>query len=463
MESSDRMCKPDWDPQKVGYNTAGCAQLQSGAGDKFKDSLRNLPPAEQQRRIDEFKKSGESAEAKAGQAAPSIEDKGSCDVTTVGHEALGHSMWGHDNGDGDGNGIKGGGGGIASRAGWTAAGCQAMRENAFGNDGKWRYDAKRTQYYTRENDPAKQWSVLDGKPLFRQPPGAPPPGDGKPPRIDPPAPNPARLVMDESAPKAGGASGAKPDVSNVPPGPSLTGTDIKHKPRPGESSLDNLLAGIKTKARVPADENDPLPPQPAGVSPPPPSSPPAPPAVTLMYDESAPKQQAATSSASNRFQAARSDPPPSGGGEGMASTSLTYDEGAPKGQSSGGGTNSISVGKAVGSARLTYDESAPKGQAPSSGGLNGYLPLGPGMGELSPAGSLGSGTVIKAQGIPPTGLSSDFFKEGGTFGDASGDDNDEKKRRRAAGRRSEGESRRAPASLDTGRRAGGGSRRGGEP
>ena len=36
---------------------------------------------------------------------PSIERVQACDAKTVGHEALGHSMWGHPNGSADGNGI----------------------------------------------------------------------------------------------------------------------------------------------------------------------------------------------------------------------------------------------------------------------------------------------------------------------------------------------------------------------
>ncbi len=227
-------CGPDGE-HKV--NTAGCAQVNSsgeeaGRVQAFIDDLNrrrnrtgNLTQAEiddkaaAEARYQELKKDGSVFNSASSPIAPSIEDTNACTAGTVGHEALGHSMFGHPNGASDGHGIglekTGGGGG-----GWTPEGCDAMRRNAFANSGKWRWDANRTTYYVQS---PRQFNLRSDKVMG--------------PTIRPPLPTgtrPAdqggetgRVVFDDNAEKAR-------------PGP---GEPAAQKTNPPEGKQDTYVAG----------------------------------------------------------------------------------------------------------------------------------------------------------------------------------------------------------------------------
>ncbi len=62
--------------------------------------------------------------------------------------------------------------------GWSDLGCQRMREVSFPNDGKWKYNADQKDYVVKTTDESRYLDLAGGKPIFRQPPGAPGAGGG---------------------------------------------------------------------------------------------------------------------------------------------------------------------------------------------------------------------------------------------------------------------------------------------
>jgi len=164
---------------------AGCAQLQGGEDplDHF-IKLFNGDREKATTALAQLESSGHSGgQSQSGQAAPSIEDSGSCDADTVGHEALGHSMLGHPNGASDGKGIgltqDPAGAGINNRkypgGGWSGEGCAAMVGAAFPVEqykdqiGELAYDFDKPVYYTQP-DKTLWLDINQQPPIFNKTP-----------------------------------------------------------------------------------------------------------------------------------------------------------------------------------------------------------------------------------------------------------------------------------------------------
>lgn len=259
--AASKMCKdfepvPQFPPNTPTKNVAGCAQLQRVAGP---ENLDNNPSAKARLSALGTPSYGGSL------SAPSIEQKGACDKDTIGHEAQGHSQWGHPNGSGDGKGIglgddgKGGGeAGAGGKGGWDPAGCTQMKMNSYANDGRFKYNRKRQNYYF--HDPNPKVRLQDMKKLFgpEDIPGDPGP-DTPPPllagRDYPP------VEIKQSPP------GVRPDppsrIAQAEQSKSKA-PESKHKRKPGvvtmQDAVNLLLANSSTSTpkRVPPLEDSPL-------------------------------------------------------------------------------------------------------------------------------------------------------------------------------------------------------------
>ncbi len=467
-DTAGEMCG---EPPETRPTVAGCAQLQSGASNGWDAKTKAA-----------MKQSGEGTESAGGVAAPSIEKSGACDTGTVGHEALGHSMWGHPNGSADGHGIgvtmiwnpnatdraqevlvmnnmvkdlarhardlgldvgappdpmlavgirtrngvkvaaEGGG---AGGGGWTGEGCAAMRGSAFANDGRWKYDPSRQQYYVRA-EPERQWDLMEGKQLFLQPPGAPPPGDATPPTIG--GQPPTTITFDDNFFKSIGADGAGAGKGTSGPqgggaaGGGTASADERHRRPQGPltATLSGSGGGAAANTYKQSGED--------GNAINPPRLPDPPPggggkgSAKIGFDDDAPKNGSNSGASVQKGGsfATKVDQPPGdtsgitsvgsnsgaiasmGSGPGSGSR-LNSDDNAPRGGYSLGGKGS-SIG---------YDDSAPKNgstaSASSSGG--GVVGLGGGSRGIDPnAGSITS--QIKAAGST---LDDGFFKQVGDF------------------------------------------------
>jgi hypothetical protein len=419
-ETADKMCNPAWTP-KDGYNTAGCAMVQGGAIDKLKSMY---PPDSPERAlIDKFEKE-EGRSAALGKPAPSIEDIGACTGDIVGHEAIGHSEMGMPNGKSHGKGIglpsPGYTGDGAPPGAWTAQGCASFVESALPNPGRWKYNAARTQYYTRVAEPANQWNLLGGGQLFHPLPPLPPPGSGGIPPTG--ARPPPAFSYDEAAPRAppsdppgsagvpsGNGGGGNPPSASADSGspssdpgagsasnpPPATSPDIAHKKQSGAALSQILLAALKPSngsgtAAPAGNPSGPPPPIDAmeSRSAPVPVSPGGGATSRLLYDESAKKAPAAGRLAeSSPYSPPEGNSAAAGDRKTAGTRSLIYDEGAAKG---GNGSSAKA---------LTYDESTPKNGRSGLAGSEAGAPVDDGTGA--------AGDTAKGGGIGA--LSSDFF------------------------------------------------------
>jgi hypothetical protein len=415
----DRLPDPPAGPG--GWNPAvkGCAVLaKSNPGDierQLRDAFlregldpdRGVGLTKFNKRMEEIQKDMNNSGGSDG-VLPSIEEGSSCSPGIVGHEALGHSMWGHPNGESDGNGIgfsvDAGSGEGGSGSGWTPAGCTAMRGAAYPNDGRWKYDPNRQQYYVKENDPGKQWDLMSGRKVFRPPTPPPPPGRrSQPPPIT--GGGGGNIVYNEGAPKqpppsGGGGGGGSPAASDPasPAQPPAT-AGIPHKKRPQDMIVDALVGDLKNVTPAQASELPPIPADQTGFPPP---SPKGAGSARITYDEGASKVRLGSAGSGVMKPTVDSAPPP---GEGFGgSTSLTYDEGAPKGQGDSGAPVAVGSGSGKGSSKsLTYDESAAKGQASGSGSGSGVIRLGAAAAEAGAAAAAGSGTGTGLGDLPGPG------------------------------------------------------------
>lgn len=376
MEADETMCSKQvvengklvWKPA-----TGGCAEKRAARG-------KTTPPPTDRAEYDAWLQRQEGhGGAKVGGpggVAVSIEDKSNCVAGTIGHEALGHSQMGEPNGEGHGHGIgneKGSGSG-----GWTAAGCQSMRNNAFDNNGRWTWNPKQTTYYVKPKDPSQFKDFKKPEPIFKSggvvasgPPGGTPGPVGS-----------DRLITTDGTPKT------KPtDIKKLPQGgfAMQDGEGERHKRRPGDQLVDNgsdapdedeKLQGVKGRA---------APPTPNG---------PVKPRTSLTYDESAPKRMSGSGG---------------GGVAGAEPVPVDLYSGTSSGQSDAYAPGNTPPGSAsappadIGSARastITFDESAPKGAkgsglssgadrapASSAGGLVQSIARDPNAGAGRPGGN----------------------------------------------------------------------------
>lgn len=470
--SSDKMCGDPPTAQNPNPQVAGCAQLQAGAGARLRQRYTDPTDA-----ANLAAQANETQEGAAGVAAPSIEDAGQCTKDIVAHEALGHSQMGMPNGESHGKGIgrplPGGAEGTAT-GDWTEEGCAEMFQNGFDNsDQRWKYDRNRQNYYTKIEDPAKQWDLLGGGQLFKPPPGPPPPGRRK---GDRPKGGPQQITYDEGAgPNPGSRSigregaggsvaGGSPPAASPPAAASNDFppvADVKHKRKPGESVNSILVENVKSPPEPKSVANDDAPvPQTVPAAPPPPPGGKGGSPQRITYDESAPKGRSGGDSGnSGIMRPSLPSPPGEAGGY-----STTYDESAPK--------NGPSIGGGGGKTTIGYDESAPKnGASIGSSIIRMGSAVGEGAAAASAAASLpsasdkgsslsaGIGSIkLSPGGFNGSSMSSDFFQSSnGTSSDDDEKKEEERRRRRAAG----GERRRGPASLSEG--APGSRYRGGTP
>ena len=258
--------------ERLKHDTAGCAGVAAGEVE--------LPVIERKRRekaerlcaekpddpscVDEtVKKLKEDEEEHnpnkvntAGGATGSIEDRDACDAGTVSHEAIGHSMFGHPNGKGDGHGI-GFDDGPDRGDGWTGEGCAAMRRNAFdnpmGSNGKrkYQYFASKTNYWNKVENPELQIDLQNTPPLFgpaNNPPAGPTGGGG---RQLAGVTGGSRVLFDDSQKRPNNNTNSS---SSGTPVQETAGPGSRHKKVGGGSPADQLLAGL---ADNPAGDNRP--------------------------------------------------------------------------------------------------------------------------------------------------------------------------------------------------------------
>ncbi len=441
-QMSDWMCEqkiPDPtdtnNPPRMIYDTktAGCAQMNSvDGGQDLKNKIIELKAREAagkasgadaatvQRgkdatdRIKEIEDHNKGTASSSSPIAPSIEDSRACNYQIVSHEAIGHSMFGHPNGTGDGFGIgfekdqKGMG------TSWDNDGCIAIRKNAFRNDGKWKYDPNRQTYYTEPKDPASLWDFRAGKKLFgphNDPPLAGP--TGTPPILQRGG---KTIVMDDNVPKTANPSdqktAGKAELANATPDV----TDPRHKRRPGIAGADNkqgtpvsdpsLKPNLLEKPRLPGPNGKPIA------------------TKSVSFDDGAAKNSSSTESGSSVGSIGKSkiDAPPGenafagrggslGGGNG-GSDSAYFDDEATKTQPSTGSQSPTGSGSA-GSARggsFGFDDSAAKSPG-GSAALSASGDRNPASTDFGSSGYGGGKFLGVSKGSSSAGLSgSEFFK-----------------------------------------------------
>lgn len=378
MESPAKMCDAWKDKPKgiLDLDVAGCAQVQAAGGSISAETRQRL------------QQSGGStlAEFSGGGSAPSIERPDACTAGVVAHESQGHSQFGQPNGSVDGNGIgtdppgtqaNGGPEGGGSFDGWTGLGCQHMRENSFANDGKWKYNPARKNYFKMEMDPARQWDLKAGRKLFGNP-DAPDGGKDTPPPMtagpDSPPMDPKKSppgVTPESPQRVGNADISKPDAPQS-----------KHKKKLGvqtpQDIANNVLAqsGTSTPPTIPNIDDKPL------------NDPKLLPPVleqsgfkgsqssaSIGYNEGASKNSGAAispesySNGSSPSMGSVSGAPTAGSLTPGGGASVGYNEGAAKGEAAGSVISSSEVGARVGrsgSGPVTVGGSANSGRDPAS-------------------------------------------------------------------------------------------------
>ncbi len=233
---------------------AGCAQLRSGTNDpRFK---RDAKP------------DGEHMSAASGGVAASIEVFYGQNDLVVSHESLGHSEMGKPNGSRYGNGI----GEFTTPPeqpepetlvrDWTKpAGCDVLKSKALDNSKRFSWDPSQQTYYTKQTNPAYQYDLMNGTPLFNKSGGPPPPPSGP---LAQDSPN-QRIGFDDNAtgkeaPLTTGSASVGVDKLKPKKGEKAD-ADMRHKRKPA----DALLARISGKKSGDDADTDP----PAVIVPPP--------------------------------------------------------------------------------------------------------------------------------------------------------------------------------------------------
>ncbi len=330
--------KESWDT-----NTAGCAEMASGAKD--------LDPTKAQ----QMQASGHGGSKAKGSVAASIEVPKGHTASVVAHEAQGHSQFGKPNGSKYGNGIgddeskeQGTGGDD-----WNEVGCAQMRATALPNDRRFSFDPARVTYYVKPKNPEAFYDIANDPPIFK---GAPQVASGSktPPLTTPPG---TTTVLVDT-----------PKAQNPSTPPPLAGTktatnedpkdDIRHRKL---GMARKLLAGVRageTSEETLEDDLKPVTDKPS----PPSAGNPVKAGPTTEYDDSAPKGRLGSGSGGS----AGSDAPPTitnyGGDDAPASTAAL--ESAANSDSARyiSQPGSLVLGAAGGNTTL-YDDSAPKGGA----------------------------------------------------------------------------------------------------
>jgi hypothetical protein len=283
-----------------------------------------------------------------------------------------------------------------------------MYANALPNVHRFAYDASRAVYWVRETDPAKQYNLIGGPPLFGPPQRPPPPGPNQPPRIDTP-----RLTIDESTPKQ-----QPPGTPVATPGTGTSGAFVaspgvldKHRKKPDFSAVDALVAGISNAGRNKKFSDDAITLSPGSPGVPPPTAP-GKPGPRLVFDEGAKKNPSAGGESRTTEPSSSNILPGDASFSGSGSSQgLTFDENAAKGANAPGGK---------GASGLAFDESAAKGA-----NLGGGTPR---PGETSPGPSVGFGAAIGGDVQAGNSiLDDDFFKKIGKMAQ------EERQRRRQTG------------------------------
>jgi hypothetical protein len=361
--TADQMCGNFDQTKEV---ASGCASMPSGTDANLLQRAKTSGGGEV---------SGSAGAA--GQAVPSIEDSGSCNATTVAHEAQGHSMFGWPNGSAAGMGIgdpsqtnAGGGGGGDN---WTGLGCARMRETAIPNDGRWKWDPNRKIYYTPASTPEQMWDFQEGRQLFRRPKPQGPDGGGGT-LVGDPRPKPdGTLVMVDAVSKNGKAK------STGGKGGSL----IRHKKKT-EEAIDQLLGNLSG----PRSSLSVAPPS-GGVSGNAPSGGGKADSSSLVFDDAVGKNGGGAGDASSSSQESYVPPSPGGGGGG-GGAGLTFNDSVAKGDT---GTTP-EAGNAGGGGGAANSSSAAAGLAAGA----------------SPSGDAASGASVGAGSGLNASMDDDFFQ-----------------------------------------------------
>ncbi len=460
-QMADHMCqiyKTDANGNRVlDTDTAGCAQLNSSGAEKKKydEEIAKLekkakgspPDAAAQKRLDDIKAHNQGSGAGGGSSpiAPSIEDLGACTNSVVSHEAIGHSMFGHPNGKGDGFGIGFEEGGDGD--GWTDEGCLAIRRNAFTNDGKWKYEPARETYYVEPKDPSAWWQLDSGRQLFNKPNNPP----GNIPAIRPPLISDAgnTIVMDDGAAKgsndAGSAKSSKSSgkgtgggqLSSTPP----TAVDPRHRLRPRPAGEEATGGTRKAGTPIAGASEEVIFPEKPRLSPPN-NKPVGTKSVGFDDDAAKGESRGGGGSAVGNVGSLKVDKMPGGsfgrggeigGGGSGGSSGFAFDDDAGKGEASGStpGRSGGGAGAGPGESRsggFAFDDEASKGAPGGVGAAVGMT----GSAERSPSG-VGPATFGQGKALGgSSGFSgNEFFGNVGRDGeDSSDEESDEKLRQR---------------------------------
>lgn len=431
---SDQMCqqtKPGPNNTKIlDTATAGCAQVQSRVPElanieaEFRGEQTGTKEEIDKKWEDflkEAKKHSPSFGDNAGNdIAPSIEDREGCTASIANHEAIGHSMFGHPNGKGDGNGIgvKGDNGDDGQAPYWTPSGCAAMFRNAIDNPGgKFKYDPNRTTYYTGLGRPLPL-----GEPIFKEIAGIPPGGPvTQRPPMGPPGGRVSVVTQDLPPKNGSGSRGRTPTGNggtrdNGPAQPD--GTDIPVVDQDGRhrKPSDRLLDGLGEDPDLAPD--------------------------TYATADGAPESGGGSGSARIGFNDSAKKRKPgavsgNGGGGGPVGPKATspgptlFGEDATVGEDSFADSGSAGAGGFAGGAsgRVGFDDSAKKRRPGSSSGSNrrpssvyGGEAGGPGsggggegsgslvVGAPTPAAEAGNGLVIDRFDPLESSLGDEFFE-----------------------------------------------------
>lgn len=391
-QTADKMCG-DYD-SKIEF-AGGCAESRAARGFEVAMSKEERDRAEAQNGKEGLGKGS------VGGMASSIEDAGNCSSGTVGHEALGHSQFGHPNGASDGNGIglsETGGG-----EGWTGAGCVAMFGNAFENDGRWTYDPQRVTYYTKPKNEEAWKDLMNPEPIFKQQKQFA--QQAQPLQITTP---PGQRITMSDEPKAQNPAKVPPAQPEKGKAQMEDGQDGRH--RKLGTALSQLLGGKKEEV-VDGEPELEKPGKFSANPKAPPNFPGKPPGPRIGFDDAAPKGRSFKGGGATVTSV---EGPPSGSYGESSDAPGEVGPGVSQGASMTPSGGNYAGGSGSG-ATIGYDDNAPKG------GLNAGSFYG---GDRSPA-SVGSDSANRIGGVVRAGAGSwrssqtdeeEFFEEVGEDG-----------------------------------------------
>ncbi len=411
--SDNLMCGNGPPPEEEWDGTAGCAELRAARG-----AVTQL--TDKQKEEAKARSDGVDLDSMKGPGgvAVSIEDNASCNAKTVGHEALGHSQFGHPNGASDGHGIgidqEGGGG-----DGWTQSGCTAMFANAFENDGRWTYDPSRETYYTKPKNQEAWKDLNQPDPIFKTPKQTALQGQ-QPPQVSTPAGQ--RITMSDE-PKSQNPSAVPPAQPKTGKAQMEDGQEGRHRKL---GSGVSLLLGRKGGETVDGEPELEKPGKFVATPKAPPNYPPKNPGPRIGFDDAAPKGRSIKGGGATVTSAEA--PPADIYGDSAGSPGEVSSAGADGASMSRGQIGTYESGSGSGG-KIGYDDNAPKG------GLSGS-----GFYDASPRSPASVGTTSRAGSVArPAGnwRSSDaeendeFFDEVGEREPGDKRKNKDNRRRRA--------------------------------